>query len=208
MQPALQARGGTSALLVIDVQYAVVEDGWDREGVLARIGSVIGAARAGGVPVVYIQHETPADDDLAPGSDGWRIHARVAPERGEPVIAKQHGDAFVDTTLEATLAEVGAGHLILTGAQSDACVRATSYGALQAGYDITLVSDAHTTSDRPTKDGIIPAELIVAHVNLANQFIDYPNTNSRVVSHAEVARELAPRFEHLTDLDTWAVRQS
>lgn len=192
MRTELQDRGGKSALLVIDVQYAVFEDGWDRASVIARIGTVIDAARAGGIPVIYIQHDTPEDDELEIGSDGWRIHATIAPDDGEPVVAKQHGDAFVDTTLEATLDGLGAGHLILVGGQSDACVRSTSYGALRAGYDITLVSDAHTTSDRPNKDGIIPAELIVAHVNLANQFIDYPNTSSRVLSHTEMVSELAP----------------
>lgn len=192
MRTELRDRGGKSALLVIDVQNAVVADGWDRDGVIARIGTVIDAARASGTPVIYIQHDEPGEEEMEMGSDGWRIHVSVAPDDGEPVVAKQHGDAFVDTTLEATLDGLGAGHLILTGAQSDACVRSTSYGALGAGYDITLVSDAHTTSDRPNKDGIIPAELIVAHVNLANQFIDYPNTSSRVLSHTEMVSELAP----------------
>jgi len=192
MRSELQERGGRTALVVIDVQNGVVADGWDSDGVVSRIATVIEAARECGTPVVYIQHDTPGDEELEVGSNDWRIHAAVAPDDGEPVVAKQHGDAFVETTLEATLAGMGAGHLILVGAQSDACVRSTSYGALRAGYDITLVSDAHTTSDRPNGDGIIPAELIVAHVNLANQFIDYPNTTSRVVSHTEMLSELAP----------------
>jgi len=191
MRPTLDARGGRTALLVIDMQIAVVEDGWDRDGVITRIGQVIRAARAGGVPVVYIQHDEPGSGDLDRGSDGWQVRPEIAPEATDPLVFKQYPDAFADTTLEATLEQLGIGHLILTGAQSDGCVRATSYGALQAGYDITLVSDAHTTSDRPTGDTIIPADMIVAHVNLANPFIAYPNTSSRVVSHTEVVRELA-----------------
>ncbi len=192
MQSALQDRGGKTALLVIDVQNAVVEDAWDRDGVLSRIGSVIEGARASGTPVIYIQHDEPGTPDMTMDTEGWRIVGEVAPAEGEPVIAKQHGDAFVETALEATLAGLEVGHLILVGAQSDACVRSTSYGALRAGYDITLVSDAHTTSDRPNGDGVIPAELIVAHVNLANQFIDYPDTNSRIIPHTEMVSELAP----------------
>ena len=35
----------------------------------------------------------------------------------------------------------------LAGAQSNWCIRATAYGALERGYDLTLVKDAHTTSD-------------------------------------------------------------
>ncbi|MDQ3540733.1 MAG: cysteine hydrolase [Chloroflexota bacterium] len=192
MRTALQERGGKTALLVIDVQNAVVTDGWNRDGVITRIGRVIDAAREGGIPVIYIQHDEPGEGEMEIGSEGWRIHASVAPDDGEPIVAKQHGDAFVDTTLEATLAERGIGHLVVTGAQSDGCVRSTCYGALSAGYDITLVSDAHTTSDRPNGNGIIPAELIVAHVNLANQFIDYPNTHSQVISHTEIVGEPAP----------------
>ncbi len=190
MRSELRERGGKTALVVIDVQNGVVADGWDADGVVSRIATVIEAARASATPVVYIQHETPGEDDLDIGSESWRIHDAITPRAGEPVVAKQHGDAFVETTLEATLAGLGAGHLILAGAQSDACVRSTSYGALAAGYDITLVSDAHTTSDRPTEAGVIPGEMVVAHVNLANQFIDYPETTSRVIPHSEVTREL------------------
>ncbi len=194
MRSELRERGGKTALMVIDVQNGVVADGWDAEGLVSRIATMIAAARASGTPVVYIQHEQPhetaGEDDLAVGSNAWRIHDDVAPGDGEPVVAKRRGDAFVETTLEATLAGLGAGHLILAGAQSDACVRSTSYGALRAGYDITLVSDAHTTSDRATEAGVIPAELIVAHVNLANQFIDYPETTSRVIPHSAVTHEL------------------
>ena len=190
MRSELRERGGKTALVVIDVQNGVVADGWDAEGVMSRIATLLTAARESGTPVVYIQHETPGFDDLEIGSEAWRIHEAVAPATGEPVVAKRHGDAFVETALEKTLAGLGAGHLILTGAQSDACVRSTSYGALRAGYDITLVSDAHTTSDRPHGDGVIPAELIIAHLNLASQFIDYPETVSRVLPHSAVAHDL------------------
>ncbi len=195
MRSELRKRGGKTALVVIDVQNGVVADGWNAEGVISRIATLIAAARQGGTPVVYIQHEqlleTPGFDDLEIGSHAWRIHEAVAPAAGEAVVAKRHADAFIETTLEDTLTGLGAGHLILTGAQSDACVRSTSYGALRAGYDITLVSDAHTTSDRPTDAGVIAAEQIIAHLNLANQFIDYPETTSRVMPHSEAAHELS-----------------
>jgi nicotinamidase-related amidase len=190
MRSELRDRGGKTALVVIDVQNGVVADGWDTDGVISRIATLVEAAREGGTPVVYIQHETPGFDDLEVGSDAWRIHEMIGPAAGDAVVAKRHADAFIETTLEDTLADLGVGHLLLTGAQSDACVRSTSYGALRAGYDITLVSDAHTTSDRPHGDSVIPAELIIAHLNLANQFIDYPETVSRVIPHSAVADEL------------------
>jgi len=92
--------GEEPVLLVIDVQNGVVANAWDRDGVLERLAALIDRARTDGVPVVYVQHES---DDRVPGTDPWRIHERIAPRDGEPVIAKRYGDAFVETTLPWTL---------------------------------------------------------------------------------------------------------
>jgi len=186
MREELKERGGKTTLLVVDVQNAVVEDGWDRDGVLDRIGQVIDAARETGIPVVYVQHEEPGSEQMARGAEGWHIRPEVAPIDGEPIVAKLYGDAFVETTLPGILAELGTGHLIITGAQSDACIRATSHRALMEGYDITLVSDAHTTSDYAWNGITISAELNVAQVNSSSPWIGYPNTTSVLANHTEV----------------------
>lgn len=165
MQQELQERGGKTALLVIDVQSAVVEDGFDSEAVVDRISKVVDAARAATVPVVYVQHEEPDFPQMARGADGWRIRPEVAPVVGEPIVAKRYPDSFADTTLAETLDELGIGRLIIAGAQSDACIRSTSQAALAKGYDVTLVSDAHTTSDQDFDGVAIPAEISVALVN-------------------------------------------
>ena len=60
---------------------------------------------------------------------------------------KHYGDSFEDTDLESLLAEHQVGRLVVTGAQTDACIRSTLHGALVRGYDVTLVEDAHTTED-------------------------------------------------------------
>ncbi|HEU4998787.1 MAG TPA: isochorismatase family protein [Lapillicoccus sp.] len=39
------------------------------------------------------------------------------------------------------------GRVVVTGTQTDECIRATLHGAFVRGYDTTLVSDAHTTED-------------------------------------------------------------
>lgn len=188
MRQELQVRGGKTALLVIDVQHDVVEDGFDSQGVVERIASVVDAARAAGTPVVYIQHE---DEWMTPGSEGWHIRPEVAPIVGEPIVAKRYPDSFVATTLAETLASLGVGHLIVTGAQSDACVRATSHRALIEGYDVTLVSDAHTTSGRDFSGVTISAEQNVAQVNAAAPWILYPDTTSSLATSDEVIANLA-----------------
>src|SRR5690349_11896007 len=128
MKHQLKERGGNTALVVIDVQNAVVADGHDVDGVLSRIAALIAHAREKDTPVVYVQHES---DDLVPGSDAWQIRPEIAPAGTDPVIHKRFGDAFVETNFEETLANLGVGHLVITGAQTDACVRSTLVGALR-----------------------------------------------------------------------------
>lgn len=188
MKQELQERGGNSALLVIDVQNAVVEDGFDSQGVVERIGKVVDAARAAGLPIVYVQHE---DEWMTPGSEGWHIRPEVAPVVGESIVAKRYPDSFVETTLTETLATLGAGHLIIAGAQSDACIRATSHRALMEGYNVTLISDAHTTSEREFGGVTVTAEQNVAQVNAAAPWILYPHTTSVLATHDEVIASLA-----------------
>jgi nicotinamidase-related amidase len=182
-----QKSGDRTALVVIDVQNAVVENAWDRDGVVSRIATLIGRARDEDVPVLFVQHEEPASDDLQPGTDGWKFVDQIAPRAGEAVIAKQYNDAFEETTLPATLEQLGVGHLVITGAQTDACVRATYHRSLVEGYDVTLVADCHTTDDRAFDDMTISAEQIVAHTNMYAQYTSYPGRRSRVVSQEDVA---------------------
>jgi nicotinamidase-related amidase len=157
----LQNRPNT-ALLIVDVQNRVVEGTHQRDAVVANIGSLVEKARAERVPVVWVQH---SDDQLARGSDGWRIVPELAPGDAEPLVEKQYADAFEDSTLETALSGLGVGRIVLAGAQTDECVRSTLHGALVRGYDATLVSDAHTTEDL-TEWGAPPPEMVIAHTNL------------------------------------------
>jgi hypothetical protein len=104
----------------------------------------------------------------------------------EPVVHKRFGDAFEDTSLEDVLAGAGAGHLVVAGAQSDACIRSTIHGAVVRGYDVTLVSDAHTTEDM-TAWGAPPPEQVISHTNLYWQFSSAPGRTAGVKAAAEVA---------------------
>lgn len=78
---------------------------------------------------------------------------------------KQFGDSFEGTELEALLAERGVARIVVTGAQTDACIRSTIHGAFTCGYDVTLVGDAHTTEDL-TEYGAPPPDKVIAHTNL------------------------------------------
>ena len=151
-----------TALVVIDVQNGVVAGAHERDAVVANIGSLVEKARQEQVPVVWVQH---SDENLVRGSDEWHIVPELAPGDGEPLVEKHYGDSFEDTTLESVLAGLGAGRLVIAGAQTDACIRSTLHGAFARGYDATLVSDAHTTEDS-TEWGAPPPAQVIAHTNL------------------------------------------
>ena len=151
-----------TALLVIDVQNNVVAGAHDRDGVIANIATLVAKARAEQVPVVWVQH---SDDNLPEGSDGWQYVAELGQQESEPLVHKHYADSFEDTDLESVLAEHRVGRLVVTGAQTDECVRSTLHGAIVRGYDATLVSDAHTTEDL-TEWGAPPPAQVIAHTNL------------------------------------------
>jgi nicotinamidase-related amidase len=151
-----------TALLVVDVQNGVVEGAYERDAVVANIGSLVEKARREDVPVVWVQH---SDAGLVKGSDEWRIVPELSPDEAEPLIEKNYGDSFEDTNLEGVLSGLGVGRLVVVGAQTDACIRSTLHGAFVRGYDATLVSDAHTTEDQSSW-GAPPPGQVVAHTNL------------------------------------------
>ncbi|WP_179473720.1 cysteine hydrolase family protein [Mycolicibacterium vinylchloridicum] len=171
-----------TALLVVDVQNDVVARAHARDRVVAKIAGLVDGARRSGVPVVWIQH---ADADLPTGSEGWRIVAELVPADGEALVAKNYGDAFEDTTLEPTLAELGVGHLVVVGAQTDQCVRSTIHGGFTRGYDVTLVADAHTTEDL-SQWGAPPPVQVIAHTNLYWSHQSAPGRTARTPMTAEV----------------------
>jgi nicotinamidase-related amidase len=151
-----------TALLVVDVQNGNTTGAVNRDAVVSNVASLVEKARREEVPVVWVQH---ADDNLPRGSDEWRIVDELQPDESEPLVEKNYGDSFESTTLESVLADLGVGRLVVVGAQTDACIRATLHGALVRGYDAMLVSDAHTTEDLSAW-GAPPPELVIAHTNL------------------------------------------
>ncbi len=155
-------RRPNTALLVVDVQNGVVAEAHERAAVVANIGTLVEKARQDETPVIWVRH---TDERLAVGSDDWQIVSELTPGGSEPVIEKQYADSFEETTLETTLSELGVGRLVVVGASTDECIRATLHGAVVRGYDATLVSDAHTTEDNSAW-GAPPPEQVIAFTNL------------------------------------------
>jgi nicotinamidase-related amidase len=172
-----------TALLVIDVQRGVMEGAPRRDDVIANIGRLVDRARAEDVPVIWVQHHD--DGPLRRDSEGWQYVEELRLDDAEPLVHKAYGDSFEDTDLEDRLAERGVGRLVVTGAQSDACIRSTLHGAFVRGYDTTLVGDAHTTEDL-SEWGAPAPELVIAHTNLYWENTDAPGRQAGVVDTADV----------------------
>ncbi len=177
----LQNRPNT-ALVVIDVQNGVVAGNYNRDGVVANIASLVDKARAENVPVVWVQH---SDENTPEGSEGWQYVPELKLEETDPLIHKHYGDSFEATNLEEELSRLGVGRLIVTGAQTDACIRSTIHGAFTRGYDTILVGDAHTTEDL-SEWGAPSPDKVIDHTNLYWGFQDAPGKTAGVVKTAEV----------------------
>ncbi|MGA2803133.1 MAG: cysteine hydrolase family protein [Acidimicrobiales bacterium] len=176
-----------TALLVIDMQEAVLAGCADVTGVVTRINDLLRRAREAGTAIVFIQHGEADDPELVPGSPGWQLIGTLDRREGDTVVPKSYRDSFAETGLAAELARTGAQRLVLTGAQSDFCVQTAALSALVRGYDVTLVSDAHTTTPAVLPEGELGAEAVVAFVNSRLGTLRYPGRTVEVLPAAEVS---------------------
>jgi nicotinamidase-related amidase len=176
------ATASGSAVLVIDVQEAVLAGCADAEGVVSRINGLVQRARSESVAVIFVQHSDPDDPDMCDGSPGWQLAAALDRREGEPVVAKTYRDSFAATDLADRLARAGVRHLVVTGAHSDYCVQMTALSAVLRGYDVTLVSDAHTAQD----DGELAGARIRDLVNDRFASLRSPGRDITATSAADV----------------------
>lgn len=176
--------GSKGVLLVVDVQVGVVNDAWDAPRIIGNVARTVERARSQGVPVIWVQH---SDKDLVRGSPEWQWVPQLAPAEDEPLIHKHFNSAFEQTTLEAELARLAATHLVLAGAETNWCIRATAYGALERGYDLTLVKDAHTTHSIELDNGVtITAANVIHELNVVMKWLSYPGRTNGTATAAEV----------------------
>ena len=176
--------GKRGILLVVDVQVGALKEAWDAPRIFGNAARAVERVRAQDVPVIWVQH---SDEDLIFGSPEWQWVPDLIPAVGEPLIHKHFNSSFEQTTLEEELARLGATHIALAGAATNWCIRATAYGALERGYDLTLVQDAHTTETMVLDDGTrIEASSVVQELNIAMTWLSYPGRTNATAKAEEV----------------------
>lgn len=82
---------------------------------------------------------------------------------------------------------LGVSHILLAGTASNWCIRASAYGALDRGIDLTLIGDAHTTRDMELGPGrVVEARSVIDDLNSTMQWLSYPGRKDVVVTAADV----------------------
>jgi nicotinamidase-related amidase len=176
--------GNKGVLLVVDVQVGVMKEAWEAPRVIGNVARAVERARAAGVPVIWVQHSA---DELIPDTPGWHWVPELVPAENETLIRKAFNSAFERTPLDEELGRLGATHITLAGAATNWCIRATAYGALDRGYDLTLVKDAHTTGTMDLGNGTtIEAATVIDDLNIAMTWLSYPDRRNGTATAEEV----------------------
>jgi nicotinamidase-related amidase len=152
------------ALLIIDMQkvsFTPKTHRFESEKIIQRINTLSGAFRKKGLPVIFIQHDGIRENYCRPGTEEWEILDELIRFPEDEVISKEVNDAFYQTRLHQFLQMNNITELVITGCATDLCVDATVKSALTNDYNLTIISDAHTTADRQ----YLTATQIISHYN-------------------------------------------
>jgi nicotinamidase-related amidase len=154
-----------TALVIVDVQVTMFSPEnpvYRGEQLLAKIGRLREKARQAQVPIIFIQHSRQRKGHpLEVGSTGWQIHPARAPDPQDAIIQKQLPSAFYQTTLAAYLSAHALKKLVIAGIQTELSLDTTCREACNREYEVTLVTDAHSTWQR----GLLTAPQIIEHHN-------------------------------------------
>ena len=153
--------GSKPALVVVDVNRGFTDPAsplvCDLDDCVAGITRLLDSFRRAGMPVIFTTvcyddagkhsaavfiEKVPALLVLEPGSEWVEIDPRIAPVEGEQVLSKYFASAFFGTDLAGLLSAAGCDTVVVTGASTSGCVRATALDALQHGYRVVVPREA------------------------------------------------------------------
>jgi nicotinamidase-related amidase len=175
--------GKKMALLIVDVQNGVIASAYNKDKVVENINIMISKARKSNVPIIWVQH---ADNELIKNTYEWEIDPRLEQSSDDYYIEKGFNSSFEKTNLDVLAKQLGVNKIVLMGAASNWCIRATAYASLERGYDLCLIGDAHTTETMDFGDGVvIEAKDIIVELNTAMQWVEYPDRTNETLNAKE-----------------------
>jgi maleamate amidohydrolase len=153
--------GERPAVIVVDMSLAFTADDGplrcDLTQTTEAIAELLATARSREIPIVFttvaygdrervsaeaMLKKMPAALEIEPGSRWVEIDPALGPEPGEPVITKVFPSAFFGTTLASYLTGANRDSVIVTGAATSGCVRATTVDAVSHGFHVVVPREA------------------------------------------------------------------
>ena len=160
--PQQPAPLSASALVMIDCQCEYVNGTLTLPGVepaLAECAQVLARARAGGVPIVHVQHKGQPGGLFDPEATSFEIAGPAAPDKGEARVTKLLPNAFAGTELADILRGYGRKTVIFAGFMTHMCISSSVRAATDLGLGTTVVGNACATRDLPDgTGGVVSAE--------------------------------------------------
>jgi nicotinamidase-related amidase len=179
----------TTALLIIDMQRAIDDPVWSKDGPRNHANAepaglrLMDAWRAAGRPIYHVRHDsTEPYSTYRPGQPGNAFKPGFEPRVGEEIIPKHTGSAFTATPLEALLRDRRHMDLVVGGVITNNSVESTVRHAGTLGFRVTLAEDACFTFARRDWKGVLRSAEEVHAMSLANVDGEY----CRVATTAEV----------------------
>lgn len=155
-----------AALLVMDVQNAIVGRFAENGKALLPFQKAVEAARRHAIPVIFVRiafregfpEVSPRNKTFSRISEaGWgamtpsdrttQIHESVQPQPGEPIVTKLRVSAFAGSDLEVILRARQIDTLIISGISTSGVVLSTLREAADKDYALTVLSDACLDAD-------------------------------------------------------------
>jgi nicotinamidase-related amidase len=144
------------AMLVVDMQVGLLngEPKHDLGGIMERINRLTAKVREQSGTVIFIQHCGCNGDDFEPQTPGWALLPDLLRDPKDVIVRKNLNDPFAGTDLQARLEKIAPDRVLITGWATDFCVDATVRSSVANHYNVVVVADGHTLSDRPHLDAI------------------------------------------------------
>lgn len=175
-----------SALLVMDLQTAIVSRLENGQSFVANVVKAIEKARKRNLPVIFVRvgfrKGAPEISDFnrffsaskklyseIEPEDFMRFVPEIEPKEGDILITKRRISAFAGSDLEIVLRSLGIRHLILTGVSTSGVVLSTTREAADKDFQLTIISDCCADIDievhRVLTEKVFPRQAEVISLN-------------------------------------------
>lgn len=192
-----------AVLLVVDMQIGFDDPAWGRRNnpsAESNVAALIAAWRARAAPIVHVHHNSPGPSDrLRRGTSGHEAKPQAKPRPGEIIYFKTVNSAFIGTSLEADLCDLGAETLLVVGLTTNHCVSTTARMADNLGFEVFVVADAVAAFDGTHLDGRVRLADDVHEAALS----DLQGEFAEIVETKTVLAALAPYTDMAGETRRW-----